>query len=814
MKPSSVLSRVKDLSTALAASRRFTAALPAALIAIFCVLDLWLVWLSFNFGSTETAATYVQLGSYLLAGLPNGDVVRNMPFFGVVSACLLNYGVNSNLIFILLHLGIYTLVFWAGCLLRGYWAGVLALLAAGLFGAQAALNYNGEQAFYSFLLMLVLSLLLLKRRENTIRNSVLCGLAIGMSLLVRTPLLFFPLLVVLIDWFYNGARFKSFLLRSALFLAASYVLLLPWGALNYSVTGKFSISDERRAACNLITSARGSVYIMEGDPLKLASIGAGDSPFSFFIREAAKDPFFYALTVARRLWHIFLFYPLLFGLFIAAMVFGRDKDKLAVFALPAYFILVHSLLSIGERYFYPLVYVLPSLIAGSFLRGNFDVVRERFRWARKAGIAALWLSLCAVLAVEAVIIAYPHKAARNAADETAVARLARRFPGDRVVQELYCRRFWLKGDDSGFYGCLGAYAEKFGDKFIAYFIPVLSSRTPAGVPLPADGGEMKCYTTMNSLITRMLREVELGDLTAALESYKLAYASYEAGINMLHWEPYRKEKERDLALKRDSGGFFDRYLYRASQASGTDFFAISLFNIYYGYKELIGVLRGGPYARDAELAWLIKQDSGYFWERYVYDRLVLWPPAGITKILAGLEKGTSFPGADRLSWRVAGEIRSPGIFRGRRLSGSDFKGTSVYARRMQLLHGETVRRSDSAAGPAAARRPPGTAEAGGGPRALFALCLSLAAENRKEQALQACQGVVYAVDVGTGTHPAWLAIVRNDAAFESYRLLKALGRSEEAQATLIWTVENAPESWPGLAKARESLGATVESGKF
>ena len=44
----------------------------------------------------------------------------------------------------------------------------------------------------------------------------------------------------------------------------------------------------------------------------------------------------------------------------------------------------------------------------------------------------------------------------------------------------------------------------------------------------------------------------------------------------------------------------------------------------------------------------------------------------------------------------------------------------------------------------------------------------------------------------------------SDASFESYKLLKAMGREEEAGETLFWTIRNAPPSWPGLAEAKKT----------
>jgi len=243
--------------------------------------------------------------------------------------------------------------------------------------ALGGFAYNAEQSFYSFFLLLALLFLVLKDREDTLKNNLLAGLAIGASLLVRTPLLLFPPLVVLSGRFWKTGLPEGRAARELAFLAASYALLLPWGALNQSVSGKFSLFDDRRAACNLITAAKGSVYTMNGNPFRLAGIGEEDSAFDYFVRETARAPLDHALTAVKRLWHIFLFHPLLSGLFLLALLKNRFRDGPA-FGLPVYFVLVHSLLSIEARYFYPLVYLLPPLIAAGLLRGGQETVEQPF----------------------------------------------------------------------------------------------------------------------------------------------------------------------------------------------------------------------------------------------------------------------------------------------------------------------------------------------------------------------------------------------------------------------------------------------------
>ena len=92
---------------------------------------------------------------------------------------------------------------------------------------------------------------------------------------------------------------------------------------------------------------------------------------------------------------------------------------------------------------------------------------------------------------------------------------------------------------------------------------------------------------------------------------------------------------------------------------------------------------------------------------------------------------------------------------------------------------------------------PNTAEA------FKALCSLLADEGvRKEQALKACQSAAYASYFSSEDGPS---ISASEASFQSYKLLMALGRTNEARDVLFRTVGNAPVSWPGLIESRAAL---------
>ncbi|MEI7527815.1 MAG: hypothetical protein WCK76_02620 [Elusimicrobiota bacterium] len=721
--------------------------LPALLAVAF---SLW------NLHRSDIGWFYADLqrfshGGFFLAGVPfpgnaGTDITFNMPLFEIVIAAARQAGATAGHIFVALHLGVYALVFLAGCLLQGYWTGLISLAAAGLLNTGNGLIY--EQMFYTFFLLLVLLFLLLKARQNTAKNTLLCGLAAGASLLVRTPLFLFPPLAVLCDWLYFRERSRAFAVRSLVLLAACYALLLPWGFLNRSLAGKFAPLDSGRTACNTITAAKGSVFTMEGDCRKLAGLGPEDSALAFYIKEWAKDPLFHALTVLRRLWAIFLMYPVLFALFLAALALDRRRDKLLIYCLPAYFILVHSLLSVEIRYFYPLRYLLLPLITGAFIsRLCREEAGARCAFAEKGAAAALSLALCAVLAAEAVITAYPFRIAGAEKEDGIYARASARFPRDSMLRSLKCRELWTKGDDAGFRECLGTQIQSLEDIPAVYFLAVQDSVSPSKIPLPELDDSDRAY--MLCLMVRMLREFELGRRANAETSLRAARAIFERDCNRLQGNGHNGERE--APLDRDSE----------------------------------------PYARDRELVARMKQDSDRFWDRFVYQVLMFWPPQRMAVILSGIEKSAPLTrNLKALSSSLARDLaRGKAGELGLRAGLSSWMLAPVSVR-FNNKNGES-------SGPPV----PG----GNTAQELLARCRALAAGNKTEQALQACQSALYGAAAGGGKPGA--ALTGCDASFESYRLLKGLGREDEAAEALLWAVNNAPPGWPALREARAALKA-------
>ncbi len=733
------------------------AALPLVLIVFFAALTSALLFMG---GGLKIYLDRPELGSFLLAGLRNNDITWSMPLFETAAALAQNFGAALPLL-LLVRFGVYGLVFAVGSLFRGYKAGLLSLILAGGLELSGAFTYDAEQSFYALFLLLAMALLLRRRSENTVKAGVLAGLAIGASMLVRTPLVLFPPAAALCGWFYRGERSRTYFLRSLAFLAASYVLLLPWGMLNYSVSGKFSLTDTRRAAGNIITGAKGSVYTMNGDPYRLAGLKKSDSAAAFYVQEAAKAPVSYAITVLKRLWAVFLFHPLLFGVFFAAALFSRAKDRLFVSALPAYLLVIHSLFSVEERYFYPMLYLLPPVLAALILGGPAEEMPARHGLPGRIVAAVCLFSFLAVLAVEGLVMAYPFRAARQTGAGGPFAGAAGRFPGDRALRGLACRELWVRGDDPGYRECLGTFAREFGDKAGAYFLSVYASGDPAAVPVPREAA-MDCY------VIRMLRELELGRRTAAEASFRLAYQRYDAEHNML---------------------------------------------------------RGAPYAKDRELEAALKNDSGTFWSAFVYPRLLMWPPERGAVIARGLSSLTAPDGRLQLLADALEEMRSRGSFTGLPLrewaAPSVFGLTQGDLRALWKKGAAASGALDAAAAEQAAAGNYARAESlllraleldlnPDTGKIFMSLCSLRLKAGEKKKALEACQGAAYAAYFGADGAPS---AAGSGASYQSYKLFLALGLKAEAREALARAVGNAPDSWPLLAEARAAL-AGRDPGSF
>ena len=395
---------------------------------------------------------------------------------------------------------------------------------------------ESEQVIYSLFLLLFLSLELLRQSGGGFAASAAAGLAAGASMLIRSPLFAFPPLAVLFGRFIMKQRTGKWLLASALFLACAYLPLAPWARLNQSVFGRFILLEEERAACNIITGASGIVYTIEGDARAFAGLSRTESVYPWAVKTVLSKPGRYAAAVLKRAGQVFLMFPALFLLAGAGFFLNRKKPEARLLAFfSGYFILVHCLLSIEERYFYPLRYVLALLAAG----GGWELLRKAGLAAEERGkdlfTAPLFaLALACMAGTLAVVWRYP-AAARPPL--IAVTGEIEKYPSDPWLYRLKGKILLSldlpkEGLEAWELAC-----RLPGGPDLCYITETLKSSAPAEPPA------LKNYYEL--LLVKLMRELELG-MEAAAGATLEAAAKYWGNEHNLIKGPLFGDDEQNL----------------------------------------------------------------------------------------------------------------------------------------------------------------------------------------------------------------------------------------------------------------------------
>lgn len=349
--------------------------------------------------SVQNFEFYADRGETLFHAVRSRAVSYSMPLLSLlVSSARYHLGVDPGALAKAAGLLIALPAFAIGARGGGRARGALFALAALLAGLGGG-SIEAEQVIYSLTVMLFLALELRRQDEGGAALGALSGLAAGLSLLVRSPLFAFPPLAALYQRF--SLKPKNWPLPTAVFLACSFVLLLPWVRLNRAVHGRAILFEEERSTCNIITGASGIIYTIEGDARAYAGLSRTESPYPWAVKKILSSPGNYAGAVAKRLWQTFL---MLWPLFLAAaagLALWRERQARFLAFFCGYFVLLHCLLSIEERYFYPLKFPLALLAAGGLWElikalAAGEPLRDRLS---PALLAALLLPSAAALAL-------------------------------------------------------------------------------------------------------------------------------------------------------------------------------------------------------------------------------------------------------------------------------------------------------------------------------------------------------------------------------------------------------------------------------
>lgn len=458
-----------------------------------------------------TLGLYADRGEMLLHAVKSRGVSWTMPLVSLLWAARQHLAIDPSLPVRAAGLLSALAAFGLGARGGGPARGALFALSVSA-AALTRTNCDTEQELYSLALLLFLNLELARQSAKSLLSSALSGAAAGITLLIRTPLFLFPPLAAAYAWT-GRAGARRWLLGSAVFLLFAYSPLVPWARLNHSLTGRASFLEEERPVSNLITGALGMTFTIEGDARALAGLSRNENVYRWAVRYAASHPARYAAAVARRAWQVLLMSPWLFLLAGLGLALARSPENKFLAFFCAYFVLVHCLLSIEERYFYPLRYVLALLAAagawellkkaGLALEGDN---KDRFTLPLFAGTAAL------ALAALGVIWRYPG-AARPPL--IALTLELKKHPAETWLLKARGEQLFSLGLAAEGAGAMGQACAAGRDPAACWLYSALTGR-PSEPP--------QLFGRYDLLLVKLLRELELGDRVSSRATFKEARA--------------------------------------------------------------------------------------------------------------------------------------------------------------------------------------------------------------------------------------------------------------------------------------------------
>jgi len=256
---------------------------------------------------------------------------------------------------------------------------------------------------------------------------------------------------------------------------------------------------------------------------------------------------------------------------LAAALLAPRKENLFLCVLAACFILTHCLLSIEDRYFYPLRYLLG--VAAS--AGLFDALFRRKEGAGKVHALAYALAAAPALlaaATESALLAYPARAVNPL---IAVVREAGLRPDDSWLNKrLGFLLLGLNRTGDGL-AALARAAELSGggEEHLRYLARTAVSAVPPAQALPAEEGTLNEHD-----VVKLLKELELG---------------------------------------------------RGNDA------AVTFARVRHFWASEKGSLKGLPYGTDNRVLAEIRSAKHTYANDDIYRGLFLWPPENREKIING-----------------------------------------------------------------------------------------------------------------------------------------------------------------------------------
>jgi len=501
--------------------------------------------------SVQNFAYYADRGELLFHAVGSKAVSYSMPLLSLLAAAARHLSFSPSLPAVAAALLLCLAAYGLGARSGGRARGALFALAA----AAATLTCpapEAEQVIYSLFLLVFLSLELLRQAGGGYASSAAAGLAAGASMLIRSPLFAFPPLAVLFQRLSPGRK-AGWLLPAALFLVCAYLPLAPWARLNHSLFGRTILFEEERSTCNIITGASGIVYTIEGDARAFAGLSRTESVYPWAAKAILARPGRYAFSVVKRAWRVFLMFPFLFLLAGAGFFLDRRSQEARLLAFfSAYFIGIHCLLSIEERYFYPLRYVLALLAAG----GTWELLKKGLPAPARGKdyfTAPLFaLVLAATAGTLAVVWRFPGAARLPL---IAVTGGLEKYPSDAWLQNkkgeiLLSLDLTREGLEAIERACALS-----GKPDLCYITVTLKAPAPEEPP--------RLENTYELRLVKLMRELELGREAEARRTLAAALQNWTEEKNSIKGEQF-KEDELNLArIKESNKTFWDMDLAAA-----------------------------------------------------------------------------------------------------------------------------------------------------------------------------------------------------------------------------------------------------------
>lgn len=216
-------------------------------------------------------------------------------------------------------------------------------------------SFDAEQIIYSTYLNLIVFSIILKENDNSLKNNIFLSLIIGSSFLIRSHLVFVPLL-----FFIYEISVRKNLKNALILLLLPYTLLIPWTVFSYNMSGEFIFTERGRSDINLITS--------------LCAITNTVEATKEIVKETCKNLDIISLLKLQ----IIAFYQravlflktfnVMFLLFLYLIFSKNNKLYRSAIFFTFTFIIIHLLTSIEKRYLFPLGNIFAFIFASSLFK--------------------------------------------------------------------------------------------------------------------------------------------------------------------------------------------------------------------------------------------------------------------------------------------------------------------------------------------------------------------------------------------------------------------------------------------------------------